>query len=123
MDFTARVILMDHESGRHRPRSSSRTGWSRPTADGAIRFVNRRAEQILGIAPATSSSAATSARRCPCRTATALSWWEVTDPWGGLRIRTGHREKLLMLPTAARELLVTAKYLRPGRNQPVTGSS
>ena len=47
------------------------------------------------------------------------SWWAVTDPWGGLRIRTGHREKLLMLRHNGREVLVTAKYLRPGRNQPV----
>jgi len=47
-----------------------------------------------------------------------LSWWEVADPWHGLNIRTGHREKLLILRNG-REVLVTAKYLRPGRNQPV----
>ena len=48
------------------------------------------------------------------------SWWQVTDPWDGkgLNIRTGHREKLLMLRNG-REVLVTAKYLRPGRNRPV----
>ena len=46
------------------------------------------------------------------------SWWDVTDPWHGLRIRTGHREQLLALDSG-REVLVTAKYLRPGRNQPV----
>ena len=47
------------------------------------------------------------------------SWWDVTDPWHGLRIRTGHREQLLVL-SSGREVLVTAKYLRPGRNQPVS---
>jgi PAS domain S-box-containing protein len=46
------------------------------------------------------------------------SWWDVTDPWDGLRTRTGHRERLLMLANG-REALVTAKYIRPGRNLPV----
>lgn len=44
-------------------------------------------------------------------------WWETTDPWGGLDIRSGHREKLLLLP-GGREVLATARYLRPGPNQP-----
>jgi PAS domain S-box-containing protein len=46
------------------------------------------------------------------------SWWDCTNPWGGLRTRTGHREKLLILANG-REVLVTASYLRPGRNEPV----
>ena len=46
------------------------------------------------------------------------SWWECTNPWDGLRTRTGHREKLLLLANG-REVLVTASYLRPGRNEPV----
>ena len=46
------------------------------------------------------------------------SWWECTQPWDGLRTRTGHREKLLMLGNG-REVLVTASYIRPGRNEPV----
>ena len=27
------------------------------------------------------------------------SWWELTDPWHGLETRTGHRERLLVLPS------------------------
>jgi PAS domain S-box-containing protein len=46
------------------------------------------------------------------------SWWECTNPWDGLRTRSGHREKLLMLANG-REVLATASYIRPGRNQPV----
>lgn len=44
-------------------------------------------------------------------------WWEAIDPWGGLNIRSGHRERLLLLP-GGREVLATARYLRPGRNVP-----
>lgn len=49
------------------------------------------------------------------------SWWECTDPWSGLATRTGHRERLLVLPGdgGPREVLVTARYRRPGRCQPV----
>ena len=44
------------------------------------------------------------------------SWWTCTDPWGGLAIRTGHRERLLIIPGRG-EVLVTAP-LRPSRPQP-----
>ena len=53
-----------------------------------------------------------------CRTTTAGRWWACTDPWGGLAIRTGHRERLLIIPGGG-EVLVTARYVRPGRSQPV----
>lgn len=49
---------------------------------------------------------------------TGRDWWCLTDPWGGLATRTGHRERLLMLPGGG-EALVTARYLRPGRSMPV----
>lgn len=45
-------------------------------------------------------------------------WWEIANPWKGLDIRTGHREKLLVLPNG-REVLVTSRYLRMGRNAPL----
>lgn len=54
----------------------------------------------------------------PLRDTTGRRWWDFTDPWAGLAIRTGHRERLLVLP-GGRELLVTARYVRPGRSQPV----
>ncbi|NYG08233.1 signal transduction histidine kinase [Phycicoccus badiiscoriae] len=86
-------------------------------ADATVSIVNRRAAQILGIDPAELVGR-------DIRTALVLrdndgtDWWDLTDPWNGLDIRTGHREKYLMVDGGA-EVLVTAKYLRPGRNQPV----
>lgn len=86
-------------------------------ATGAVASVNHRAEQILG-------------RRAgelvghdirvvlPLETRNGESWWALTDPWGGLSIRTGHREKLLLLPDG-KELLITAKYLRAGHAGPL----
>ena len=49
----------------------------------ALHELARRADHRP--APRPTSSAATSARRCPCRTSTGPSWWELTDPWQGLR--------------------------------------
>lgn len=54
----------------------------------------------------------------PLQDTTGRRWWEYTDPWSGLTIRTGHRERLLVLPPG-RELLVTGRYVRPARSQPV----
>ncbi|HEX5532618.1 MAG TPA: ATP-binding protein [Actinomycetales bacterium] len=54
----------------------------------------------------------------PLQDSSGRRWWQCTDPWAGLAIRTGHRERLLVLPPA-RELLVTARYIRPGRSEPI----
>lgn len=54
----------------------------------------------------------------PLQDTTGRRWWDCTDPWSGLLIRTGHRERLLVLP-GGREVLVTARYVRPGRSAPV----
>lgn len=54
----------------------------------------------------------------PLQDTTGRRWWDCTDPWSGLTIRTGHRERLLVLP-GGREVLVTARYVRPGRSAPV----
>ncbi|WP_030251925.1 sensor histidine kinase [Streptomyces violens] len=37
-------------------------------------------------------------------------WWQLTDPYGGLAIRTGQPERNLLL--GSRELLVSARYVR-----------
>lgn len=49
-------------------------------------------------------------------------WWAGTDPWAGLATRTGHRERLLLLPGATKplEVLVTASYRRPSRSAAVS---
>lgn len=79
-------------------------------ARGIVSSLNRRAEQILGRAAADLVDQDVRVV-LPLETRNGESWWELTDPWGGLRIRSGHREKLLMLPDGT-ELLVTARYLR-----------
>ena len=85
--------------------------------DAEVRFMNGRAEQITGLAP-TTSSGATCARRCRCRTSRAARGGRWPTRGRAWRTRTGHRERLLMLP-AGREVLVTAKYVRAGRGEPV----
>ncbi|WP_374228399.1 ATP-binding protein [Streptomyces sp. CNQ085] len=45
-------------------------------------------------------------------------WWKVTDPYGGLAIRTGQPERNLLLP-GGREVLVSARYVRARPAGPV----
>jgi signal transduction histidine kinase len=45
-------------------------------------------------------------------------WWKVTDPYGGLAIRTGQPERNLLLP-GGREVLVSARYVRARPTGPV----
>ena len=85
--------------------------------DRTVRFMNRRAERITGL-PASEVVGGDVREVLPLQDLEGRSWWELTDPWGGLATRTGHRERLLVLPTG-RELLVSAKYIRRGRGQPV----
>ncbi|MFC7489042.1 MULTISPECIES: PAS domain-containing sensor histidine kinase [unclassified Knoellia] len=88
-------------------------------ADGTVTSVNRRAEQVLGrgAAELVGRDIRTA---LPLETRNGESWWTLTDPWNGLRIRTGHREKLLQTSDGT-ELLVTAKYERTGRGGPLAG--
>lgn len=86
--------------------------------DARVLYVNTRASRLIGRSREELVGADVR-EAVDLRDGDGASWWEVTNPWGGLRIRTGHREKLLVLPHTGREVLVTAKYLRSGRNQPV----
>lgn len=86
--------------------------------DAVVGSVNRRAEQILG-ARAEDLVGQDIRTALPLETRNGESWWTLADPWGGLRIRTGHREKLLQLPDG-REVLVTASYLRAIKAGPLT---
>ncbi|GEB53413.1 MULTISPECIES: sensor histidine kinase [Streptomyces] len=45
-------------------------------------------------------------------------WWQLTDPYGGLAIRRGQPERNLLLP-GGREVLVSARYVRPRPRGPV----
>ncbi|GAA5009883.1 sensor histidine kinase [Streptomyces siamensis] len=45
-------------------------------------------------------------------------WWQLTDPYGGLAIRNAQPERNLLLP-GAREVLVSARYVRTRPTGPV----
>jgi PAS domain S-box-containing protein len=116
MDFVP-GMLMDNESAGIAAELIP-DGLVAADGDGRILFLNDRASRILG-RPREELVGADIREAVDLQDSDGSSWWTVTNPWGGLRIRTGHREKLLMLRHNGREVLVTAKYLRPGRNQPV----
>jgi signal transduction histidine kinase len=82
-----------------------------------VRFMNHRAEQVTGLRAADVLDRDVR-EALPLQDPSGESWWELTDPWGGLQTRTGHRERLLVLPSG-REVLVTARYHRRGRGEPV----
>jgi signal transduction histidine kinase len=85
---------------------------------GLIVYVNARAALIVGT-PASELLGQDLRTAIPLQESDGRSWWACTDPWKGLSIRSGHREKLLIIPGRT-EVLVTAKYVRPGRGMPVT---
>ena len=86
--------------------------------EASVVYVNRRAASIVG--QDVADMLGQDIRKVlPLQDSDARSWWTCTDPWNGLNIRSGHRERLLILQ-GGHEVLVTARYVRPGRNQPVT---
>jgi len=83
-----------------------------------IVYVNARAALIVGT-PTSELLGQDIRKAIPLQENDGRSWWDSTDPWNGLAIRTGHREKLLIIP-GRDEVLVTARYVRPGRSMPVS---
>jgi PAS domain S-box-containing protein len=116
MDFTPGMLMDDVSSGRAAELIPD--GLVAADGEGRIVFVNTRATRITGRSR-EELVGADIREAVDLQDSDGRSWWQVTNPWGGLRIRTGHREKMLRLRHNGREVLVTAKYLRPGRNQPV----
>jgi PAS domain S-box-containing protein len=86
-------------------------------ADARITHFNSAAERITGLRAADAVGADVR-EACPLQDREGNNWWTATDPWGGLETRSGHRERLLLMG-GTRELLVTTRYVRPGRSQPV----
>jgi signal transduction histidine kinase len=85
---------------------------------GLLVYVNAQAALIVGT-PAAELLGRDIRTAIPLQENDGRSWWACADPWKGLAIRTGHREKLLIIP-GRQEVLVTAKYVRPGRSMPVS---
>lgn len=84
---------------------------------GTIVYVNARAELITGI-PRDALIGHQARTALPLQDRDGQMWWDLTDPWNGLRTRTGHREKLLTV--GGREVLATARYIRDGRAGPLS---
>ena len=85
--------------------------------DAVVRYMNSPAERITGVS--RDDVVGRDIREAlRFQDSNGSAWWELTDPWSGLRTRTGHREKLLLLPNG-NEVLLTARYLRSGRSAPV----
>lgn len=87
------------------------------TAPGLIESVNAVALRITGLTREQVVGAPLEVG-LPLRDHEGRAWWEVASPFNGLNTRTGHREKLLYLPSG-REVLTTARYVRDGRRGPV----
>jgi len=89
-------------------------------AEGRVVGLNRAAERVLG-RTAVDVVGRDIREALPLQDTDGHGWWACTDPWGGLATRTGHRERLLLLPgpSGQREVLVTAAYRRPGPGRPV----
>ncbi len=87
-------------------------------ADGIVRLVNARAERIMGISREQACERPVT-DVLPLRDDNGESWWDVVQPWAGLRTRTGHRERMLTLGTDL-PVLVTMRYVRPDRDAPVS---
>ena len=85
--------------------------------DAEVRFMNSRAERITGVV-AEDVVGRDLRQVLPFQDLEGQDWWALANPWEGLATRTGHREKLLVLPTG-HEVLVTAKYVREAPGEPV----
>jgi signal transduction histidine kinase len=115
MDYSPGMLLDDPAAARAAELIPD--GFVAIDGQGEVVFVNTRASRIIG-RPAAEVIGQKVREVVDLLDADGNSWWDITNPWRGLDIRTGHREKLLVL-RSGREVLVTAKYLRPGRNRPV----
>lgn len=87
-------------------------------ADGAGRVVcfNAAAARITAVAAETALGRPLE-RALPFQDLEGRSWWSLTDPYGGLAIRSGQPERNLLL--GGREVLVSARYVRRWPTGPV----
>ncbi len=79
---------------------------------------NAAASRVTGI-EASAAVGKPIAEALPLEDMEGHRWWQWTDPYGGLAIRTGQPERALLLP-GGRRVLVTARYVRAaGRPGPL----
>ncbi|NGO70339.1 sensor histidine kinase [Streptomyces boncukensis] len=79
-------------------------------ADGTVVCFNAAAVRITGT-PSAEAVGRPLHVALPLEDLDGERWWQVTDPYSGLAIRTGQPERNLLLP-GGREVLVSARYVR-----------
>ncbi|WP_149830285.1 sensor histidine kinase [Streptomyces tailanensis] len=84
---------------------------------GRVICFNAAAARITATA-AADALGRTLERALPLEDLEGRRWWQLTDPYGGLAIRVGQPERNLLLP-GAREVLVSARYIRTEPTGPV----
>ncbi|UNO43701.1 PAS domain-containing protein [Streptomyces sp. MST-110588] len=83
---------------------------------GRVICFNAAAARITDIAPQDALGRPLE-RALPLQDIEGRRWWQLTDPYGGLSIRSGQPERNLLL--GGREVLVSARYVRSRPNGPV----
>jgi signal transduction histidine kinase len=85
--------------------------------DGRVIFVNAAAERMLRTGR-TGALGLPYTDVLPLVDAEGRDWWQCTDPYGGLHIRTRQQERVLRFvrgPRAGDQFYVAARYVRDGR--------
>ncbi|MEV4557994.1 ATP-binding protein [Kitasatospora sp. NPDC049285] len=85
-------------------------------AHGRVVVFNRAAERITGRS-AAGALGLTLDQALPLEDLDGRRWWQLTDPYGGLAVRSGQPERNLLLP-GGREVLVCARYVREDPGSP-----
>ncbi|SEM34298.1 sensor histidine kinase [Streptacidiphilus jiangxiensis] len=79
---------------------------------GRVVVFNRAAVRVTGLAAETVLGRPLD-EALPLEDLEGRRWWQLTDPYGGLDIRTRQPERNLLLPgPGGREVLVSARYVR-----------
>ncbi|MEU3839860.1 ATP-binding protein [Streptomyces sp. NPDC028635] len=84
---------------------------------GRVVCFNAAAERITAT-PAAQALGQTLEKALPLEDLEGRRWWQLTDPYGGLAIRTRQPERNLLLP-GGHEVLVTVRYVRTEPTGPV----
>jgi signal transduction histidine kinase len=85
---------------------------------GEVLVFNAAAARITGLDPARVLGRPVE-QALPLEDLEGRRWWPLTDPYGGLAIRSGQPERNLLLP-GGREVLVAARYVRERPAGPVS---
>ncbi|MET7455446.1 ATP-binding protein [Streptomyces sp. NPDC005574] len=86
-------------------------------AHGRVVTFNAAAERITAV-PAAEALGRSLEKALPLEDLEGRRWWQLTDPYGGLAIRSRQPERNLLLP-GGHEVLVSARYVRDAPTGPV----